>query len=342
MASTIVGCFDSASEAREVERELVAAGFESGSIRVVNQPATSRQTGASSDDPGFWDSIKEAFGFADEQDRSTYGEAARRGSTLVSVEADDPSAARVAEIMRRHHAVDIDARAQEWRQEGWTGQQPATGAGHTAAATTARTPATGAPQPAAAQRQQRAAGEEVIPVVEEQLRVGKREVQQGGVRVYSRVTERPVEERVSLREERVSVERRPVNRPISDTDAAFRERAIEATETAEEAVVDKQARVVEEIAVRKEAQQRTETVRDTVRRTDVEVQQMPGQAAGATSDYSDAFATELAADERYRGREWTAMEPDVRRSFEQRYPQSKWDQYRDRVRTGWERSRSRS
>ncbi|HYP52800.1 MAG TPA: YsnF/AvaK domain-containing protein [Pyrinomonadaceae bacterium] len=127
-------------------------------------------------------------------------------------------------------------------------------------------------------------GEARIPVVEEQLEVGKREVERGGVRVESRVTERPVEEQVHLREERVNVERRPVDRPVTNADAAFREGTIEVTERAEEAVVAKQARVVEEVVVNKEVGERTETVRDTVRRTDVDVQETDTPARRTRDD----------------------------------------------------------
>ncbi|HLL15595.1 MAG TPA: YsnF/AvaK domain-containing protein [Pyrinomonadaceae bacterium] len=117
-------------------------------------------------------------------------------------------------------------------------------------------------------------GETTIPVVEEELQVGKREVERGGVRVESRVEEKPVTEQVQLREERVHVERRPVDRPVTDADNAFREGSLEVTERAEEAVVSKTARVVEEVVVGKQVEEHTETVRDTVRRTDVDVQEV--------------------------------------------------------------------
>ena len=114
-----------------------------------------------------------------------------------------------------------------------------------------------------------------IPVVEEELRVGKREVNRGGVRVYSHVTERPVEEDVQLREEHVRVQRNPVNRPASEADfQAFKEGTVELTETTEEPVISKQARVVEEVVVGKDVTDRTQTVRDSVRRTDVEVEEV--------------------------------------------------------------------
>jgi uncharacterized protein (TIGR02271 family) len=115
-------------------------------------------------------------------------------------------------------------------------------------------------------------GEEVIPVAEERLRVGKRDVSHGRVRIRAYVVETPVEEQVTLREERVAVERRPADRALSDAEQAFQERTIEAEERGEEAVVSKEARVTEEVVVRKEAEQRTETVSDTVRQTEVEVE----------------------------------------------------------------------
>jgi uncharacterized protein (TIGR02271 family) len=126
--------------------------------------------------------------------------------------------------------------------------------------------------------------EDVVERVEEELQVGKREVGRGGVRVRSYVTERPVEEQVSLREERVQVERRPVDRPVAAGDAAFQERTIEATERGEEAVVSKEARVVEEIGIRKDVDTRTETVRDTVRQQEVEVEDDRTAGRTLTSD----------------------------------------------------------
>ena len=126
--------------------------------------------------------------------------------------------------------------------------------------------------------------EDTIKVVQERLRIGKREVAQGAVRVRSYVVERPVEEQVRLHEERVTLDRRPVDRPVSPGDAGlFQEKTIEARATAEEAVVAKEARVVEEIGIRKEAQDRTETVRDTVRETKVEVDDDSARTSGTST-----------------------------------------------------------
>lgn len=137
---------------------------------------------------------------------------------------------------------------------------------------------TSAPMPAAPVRGAAApatgvaGNDETIRIVEERLRVGKREVARGAVRVRSYVVERPVEEQVRLQEENVTIERRPVDRAATNADgSAFQDRTIEMTTRSEEPVVSKEARVVEEVAIHKDATDRVETVRDTVRRTEVDV-----------------------------------------------------------------------
>ncbi len=120
---------------------------------------------------------------------------------------------------------------------------------------------------------------ETVPVVEEGLEVGKREVATGGVRVTSSVSERPVEETVTLREERVEARRTRADRELGpdEAEAAFRDRTVEMLATGEEAEVRKTARVVGEVTLGKRVGEREATVRDTVRRTEVEVEEIgPG------------------------------------------------------------------
>jgi uncharacterized protein (TIGR02271 family) len=114
-------------------------------------------------------------------------------------------------------------------------------------------------------------GEEIIPLTEEELTVGKRLVNRGTTRIRRFVVETPVEEAVTLHSEHVAVERRPVTAGTTVSDADFTDRTIEVTETDEEVVVGKTARVKEEVVVNKAATDRVETVRDTVRREDVEI-----------------------------------------------------------------------
>lgn len=125
-------------------------------------------------------------------------------------------------------------------------------------------------------RPRAAAGEETIQLVEEELTVGKRSVERGHVRVRSRIVESPVHEQVTLRDEHVEVDRRTVDRPVdgAEADRLFQERSVEMTEVDEEAVVGKTARVVEEVVVRKDVGERVERIDDTVRRTEVEIDDM--------------------------------------------------------------------
>jgi len=117
---------------------------------------------------------------------------------------------------------------------------------------------------------------ETLQEVREELTVGTRKVATGGVRVTSSVSEAPVEKTVTLREEEVSAERTPASRRLSaeEAEAAFQDRTVEALGTREEAEVSKVARVVGEVSLGKRVSEREETVRDTVRRTEVEVEQI--------------------------------------------------------------------
>lgn len=120
---------------------------------------------------------------------------------------------------------------------------------------------------------------EHIPIIEERLLVGKREVQLGKVLIRKRVVEDQVSEDVSLKEAHVDVDRRDVDQEISaaDADALLVDRTIEAVETAEQVVIAKQAFVTGEVTVAKTVQTRTEHVDETVRRTEVEVDREPSR-----------------------------------------------------------------
>lgn len=223
--------------------------------------------------------------------------AVRRGGTLLTVRADQGHEARVMDILEEHGAVDLDERERSWKNEGWsapTASGSQSGTARAEAKPSAFTPASGtaatsghATSGTAATSAHGATGrDETIPVVEERLNVGKREVEQGRVRVRSYAVETPVNEQVRLHDESVHVDRRPVDRALNEGDAAlFKDRTIEATERTEVPVVSKDARVVEEIGLRKDATNRTETVTDSVRRTEVEIEDERGNVSRTgTSD----------------------------------------------------------
>jgi stress response protein YsnF len=293
---TIVAHFDSRADAQKAVDALVQAGIARASIGILPEEtgsaaATSssqRSSSASSYDResgggGFWSSLGDLF--VPEEDRHVYAEGMSRGGVTVSVRADDAQADDLMDLMERHGAVDLDEREQSYRASGWTGYA----AGATAATGTATTDSAGI---GAA----RVRDDGVIERAEEQIRVGKRQAAGGRVRVRSYVVETPFEEQVTLQQERVHVERRPVDRPVQPGDAVFEERVIEASERVEEAVVTKEARVVEEIGLRKEAETRTETVRDTVRRQEVEVED-DRTARGGTGVVTETVETSVTRDD---------------------------------------------
>jgi uncharacterized protein (TIGR02271 family) len=261
--------FDSRSDAQKAMDALAQAGIGRGAMRLLPESETTgykRTSGTSSydhhkDEGGFFASLGDMF--LPDEDRYAYAEGMSRGGVVLSVTADEGQIDRVSEIAERHGAVDMDERETTWRREGWTGYTGDTAAGATATGTSS----------AIASTRGTREGEEAIPIVEENLRVGKRQVEGGRVRIRSYVVETPVEEQVNLRQEHVQVERRAVDRPVTASDEAlFRDRTIEASERSEEAVASKQARVKEELVVNKDVRERTETVSDTVRRTEVDVE----------------------------------------------------------------------
>jgi uncharacterized protein (TIGR02271 family) len=293
---SVVAFFDKREEADRAIQRLVAAGIARTDINIVegarggaqSSSATSSSTMSSHDDKGFWESLKDLF--LPEEDRYAYAEGLRRGGYVVSVRTSQAHYNQVLDILDAEGTVDIEQRETAWRSEGWAGYQPgkmgaagsATGAALGVTGSASTSPMGSATRPSMAQGTASAATsataattgrDEVIPVAEEQLRVGKREVGHGRVRIRSYTVETPVTEQVGLREEHVTIERRPVDRPLTAADSAalFRDRTIEAEERAEEAVVAKDVRIKEEIAIGKKVEQRTETISDKVRHTEVEV-----------------------------------------------------------------------
>jgi uncharacterized protein (TIGR02271 family) len=268
---TITAIFDSSTDAEEARARLLSLGLRDDDVRVISQPAA-RMDG-DGHDKGFWESIKDFF-VADD-DRSTYEEGLRRGAYMLTANIDDERTDEVIAILEESDAVDLDERTQQWRSEGWTGApyatQSANMGGDTADLDREIVDTDSSVQTRSAGR---AGSEEAIPIVREQLRVGKREVNRGGVRVRSYIVEEPIEEQIDLREEHVEVERRPVGRTGSqvNADELLQERTIEMTERAEEAIVAKEAEVTEEVVVRKFEGHHTEGVSDTVRHTEVDVE----------------------------------------------------------------------
>ncbi len=205
-----------------------------------------------------------------------------------------------------------------------------------------------------------------VPVIEEELQVGKRDVNRGGVRVSSRLVEQPIQESVRLREEHVHVERHPVDRPVQPAALdTFQSGTVELVETDEEAVVAKKARVIEEVVVSKAVTQRTEQIRETLRHTEVQVE--PISAAersngargyeqydtdfrqhyqtGAYSKHGYAyeqvapaylFGYQLGTSQNFKGHDWTTIEMEAGKAWEERNPGT-WEHMKAAVRHAWDK-----
>ncbi len=291
---TIVAVFDTAAHASAAVQDLKSAGVPDADITQhaggATAGASGMTTGTTSAEPrqeqGFWASL---FGADPEHDRDTavYDRSMQGGSTVVTVRGAGSHLDQVLDILERHNPIDIDERAASYGL-AQTGAVAPAAAGVTARQTTglaggtARTASTASTSKTAATGVAASAEPGTIQLSEETLAVGKRAINRGTTRVRRYVVETPVEEQVSLHDERVTIERRPVTDGRAVTGDSFADKTIEVTETAEEAVVSKTARVKEEVVVSKEAADRTETIRDTVRREDVEITKEPGTATAGS------------------------------------------------------------
>lgn len=271
MEFTVIGVFDNATEAKQAVDQLADAGFTRNNIDLSVQTgeyttdefAPDRQattSGTRTDDAKeAGSSIGDFFGSlfgSDHDETDKYTRVADRGSVVtVHVQTKD-GAEQAADILDENGAVDVNERATQ-NPTGMTGTATTDGA-------------------------------QTVQIIEEHLQVGKRTVETGGVRLRSRIVEKPVEETLRLRRERVSVQRNPVDRLATAADLeAFQEGEITMTEHGEVAVVSKESRVVEEVSIGKEVGERDEVIRDTVRKTDVDVEQLNSTNETVRTDQTD-------------------------------------------------------
>jgi stress response protein YsnF len=309
-----------------------------------------------------------------------YVSGVRHGETLESLTVDDGDSDRVLAVMRRRTAnpaplkeevaplkeeevappAEVDPRpaAQAAQGEVMAGGAEAGGGGIEGSAGTGVGASAGAGVASAGVRKTNGhldlddrEEERTIPIIREEMRVGRRTVERGGVRVSSRVVQRPVSEQVHLRETHVDIERRAVDRPIRSDEKAFVDDTIEMVEMADEPVVSKQARVVEEIVVRKHVEDHTATISDEVRSTEIEFGKLrvfdadeyrghfDGQKIGGSFDsYLPAyqFGHEL---HRHRAAErWEDIEPYAHDRWEGDNPGT-WEKFRHAIRQAWTRAR---
>ena len=324
---TVIGLFDDRIEAMNAYSALEADGFSGSDLDIL--------TNDDRDDEPKLERIRQ---YVPEPDSSIYLEGVRKGGTLLTARADGDRMQRAAEIMSGYNMVNIQDRSRDWRAANANLPEMTTTANNS----------------------------NVLDVIEEDLQIGKETVERGRMRAYSVVTEKPVEENVALREETIRVQRRPVDRTVPADPTLFQEKSIEVVERAEVPHVDKVARVVEEVVVGKDVNERVETVQDTVRRQDVKVEPVGTAAGGMTggmrdfSAYDNDFRSyyksnwansgmtyeqyapslrygyDLANNDTYRNKRWSDVEPYARRDWEARNPGTAWDKIKAAVQHSWE------
>ena len=293
MSQTVIGIFDNASEAQDAVDQLVKKGFDRSGIDVsatssndITGATSSSDTTGSFTNPGTTSSVtddssgeskvgkffKSLFGSDDTNDNSGYSNYSKAAEkrTVVTVHAKSSTEAEdAADILDDYGAINVEDSSSDYSSAGTS-----TGTNTASSLNLDQTNTTGS----------------AIPIIEEQLQVGKRTVETGGVRLRSRIVERPVEESLRLREERVYVDRTPVNRLVTGTELEnFKEGTIELTETAEVPVVAKEAYVKEEVTLGKDVNEREEIIRDTVRSTEVDVENIKGSTTGGNTTSSSDF-----------------------------------------------------
>ncbi len=304
MKQTVVGFFSKSSEAQEAVNQLVNRGFDRsevdlsiGSSSDVTNPQNFNLDAHDKDEheSGVTRFFKNLFGSDDDTDTNVnrYSTAAR-GKSIVTVHAaSSDDAERAADILDQYGAVNVDEDADEYNTYNTTTGAAPVGAFNETAGASAGTTDSDVTTTGIYDKNKTTGisdsdditGKKSIPVIEEELQVGKRTVETGGVRLKSRIVEKPVEENLRLREERVYVNRNTVNRAATDADFdSFKEGEIELREHAEVPVVNKEARIVEEVSLGKETNERNETIRDTVRKTEVDVENIEGLNKGTKTD----------------------------------------------------------
>ncbi len=344
MAKTIVGLYDDRSTANKVVKDLESAGFGDDHLRFASHQegeATSYDIDPNTDATP--DALKR-YGIADDE-TSFYSEGIRRGGSLVIARVHDQDVDKAVDVMARHNPVRYEDRAEAY-----------SGSTETDVYDKSRMQENRAQF--ADQSQQR------LQEIEEHIKIGKREVVRGGVKVHQYVETDVEEETLRLREEKVSVDRTAVNRELTpdEANAAFEDKTIEVVERGEEAVVEKTAMVTGEVAVGKDVNVREETVGGEVRRTRVEVEQIAGETfdkmdtdfqshygsnyGSSNKDYDSykpAYQYGYAAGQTYKDRDYSSVENDLRSDYSSRYndgDDSVWDDMKDAVKHGYNKAKA--
>jgi uncharacterized protein (TIGR02271 family) len=318
---TVIGLFNDQNEAKHAYSALVAEGYARADLDIL--------TNDDKDDEPKLAHMRE---WVPKPDIDIYLEGVVQGGTIITANVADSAVSRAAGIMSGFNMVNIKQRANELQKVR-----------------------------SDLKLSDAAKNDNVLEVIEEDLQVGKEAVERGRMRIYNVVTERAVQQDVGLRDETIRVQRRPVSRGVAINPDLFKERSFEMVEMDEIAKVGKTARVVEEVSLGKEVAEKVHTIKETLRRQDVQIEEIPAARSFREydTDFRDFYSKnlsksgvayeklnpafhygyELATREPFRSSPWTAVEADSRRIWEEKNPGT-WDQNKAVIKYAWEKVRS--
>lgn len=244
--TNVIGLYNDPSKAQQVINELMQAGLQQNDVELMAEDQQELESHISE------------LGIRQE-DAHLYAEAVRHGKAVVRAQTSDDRAEQILELLNRNGALDLDEVAHEFEQEQQENQQPAKQA-----------------KPSQKQSEQKSGERQTLSQAEESLIVEKRKTLQGGKRVTTKVSEQPVEQKVSLKEEKVEVRQEESNRKLSpeEAESAFKDETREFTETREVPVVKKEAHETGRVEIEKSTKEREETVRDKVRKSEIKTEEI--------------------------------------------------------------------
>jgi uncharacterized protein (TIGR02271 family) len=255
---TIVAAFDTVAHAQAAVDALKAGGFHGDDISIFDKARVNLR------EPGLWQRL--FGGGLHQHEAEIYNRAVDSGGVVVTVRVPDNEVAHATGILDIHRPIDVHDRAVT------TGIAPAARV-EAAVASIAAAPIAAVQQVAVSPKLAEA-HDEVLRLAEEQLEVGKRMVETGKTRVRRFVTEREASADITLHEEHADIIRRAVTDPKYIGEIDWGDSTIEVVETAEQALVNKTARIVEEVGLRKIGSDHVETIHDKIRRQQVEIERL--------------------------------------------------------------------
>lgn len=258
---TIAAAFETRDRARAAANALKAAGFHTADISILDKEVAPNDAIWTGKNPSLWQRI--FGGDVLEHEATVYHQTVERGGAVVSVRVPDNEVAHATGVLDLYHPIDVRDRALT------SGLAPA--AKMEAAAKKVAVPMIERQEVAVSPRLAEI-HDQVLQLAEEQLQVGKKMIETGKTRVRRFVTERDVAADVTLHEEHAEVIRRAVADPKFLGDVDWADREIEVIETAEQALVNKTSRVVEEVLLKKIGSDHVQTLHEKVRRQQVDVE----------------------------------------------------------------------